>query len=93
MHIRPTRLLENGAFNIEFDADNRLCLGSIGFDWDDSAKIKKAIAANKDNKDKEKNLWERNRQLKRQKQCQKQSAKAKSCLKTCHQADHDNNDN
>ncbi len=53
MHIRPTRFLEDGAPNTEFDADGRLCIGSTGLDWDNSAKIAEAIAVDKDNKNEE----------------------------------------
>ncbi len=51
MHIGPTRFLEDGAPNTEFDADERLHIGSTGLDWDDCAKIAEAIAADEDDKD------------------------------------------
>ncbi len=51
MHIGPTRFLEDGAPNAKFDADRKLYIGSIGWDWDDSAEIVEAIVAFKDDKD------------------------------------------
>ncbi len=53
MYIEPTRLLEDSALNTKFDADGKLCTGSIGWDQDDNAKIEKAITVGEDNKDKE----------------------------------------
>lgn len=52
MHIKSTKLLEDSTPNAKFNADEKLRLGSTGLDWDDSAQIEKAIATNKDNKDK-----------------------------------------
>ncbi len=52
MHIGPTRFLEDGALNAEFDADRRLHTGSTGLDWDDSA-VAEAIAAVENDKDEE----------------------------------------
>ncbi len=50
MHIGPTRFLEDGAPNAEFDADGRLRTGSISLDWDDNA-VAKDIAAVEDDED------------------------------------------
>lgn len=61
MYIWLTKLLEDSIPNGKFDTDGRLCIGSTGLNWDDSNKIVETIAANKDNKDKEEDLWERNR--------------------------------
>lgn len=80
IYIRLTRLIEDSTLNIEFDADKRLYLGSIGLDWDKSAKIKKAIAANKDDKDEEKDFWEKNRWLNNEKKRQKRATKIKKKL-------------
>ncbi len=77
MHIGPTRFLEDGALNAEFDADGRLRIGSTGLDLDDSA-VAEAIAMVEDDKDEEKDPREKNRQLKREKQHQKRAAKAKT---------------
>ncbi len=52
MHIRPTRLLEDSAPNAKFDANGKLRTVSTSLDGDDSAKIQKAIAVDKDNQDK-----------------------------------------
>ena len=41
--------------------------GFTDLDWDDCAKIKEAIATNKDNKDEKNNPQEKSRQLKRKK--------------------------
>lgn len=76
--IKPTRLLKNNAPNAKLNAEERLRPGSTGLNWDNSGKIEKAIVMDKNAKDKE-DLWERNRQLKREKQYQKQAAKAKTC--------------
>ncbi len=43
MHIGPTRFLEDGASNAEFDADGKLRTGSTGLDWDNST-VAEAIA-------------------------------------------------
>ena len=64
IYIRPIKLLENGALNTKFNADERLHLRSTSLDREDGAKIKKAITANKgvkDNKDKEKYPRKKNR--------------------------------
>ncbi len=66
MHIGATRLIEDGAPNTEFDAEERLYPGSIGLDWDERGEIEKTIAIDKDNKNEE-DPWEKNRQLKREK--------------------------
>lgn len=71
MHIRPTRLLEDGTPNAECNVDKKPHLESIGLDWDDSDKIEEAIAVDKNNKDKKEDFQEKNRQLKREKQYQK----------------------
>ena len=83
MHIGPIRLLDNGTPNTKFDIYGRLCPGFTSLDWDDSAKIEEAIAANENNKDAKKDCQKKNRQLKRQKQYQKRAAKAKTRQKTC----------
>ncbi len=95
MHIGPTRFLEVNVPNAEFDADGRLRIGSTGLDWDDNA-VAEAIAAVEHNKDKEVDLREKNRWLKREKQHQKWAAKAKTRVakaKTCQQADQDADNN
>ncbi len=69
-HIGLTRLLKNSAFHAEFDAEGRLCPESTSLDWNERSKIERAIAADKDEED-EKNPWEKNKQLKREKQRQK----------------------
>ncbi len=66
MHIEPTRFLEDGAPNAKFDADGRLCTRFTGLDWDDNA-VAEAIATVEDDEDEEEDLWEKNRQLKREK--------------------------
>lgn len=53
MHIGPTQLLENAAFNAKFDAEKRLCPRFTGLDWDDSNEIEEAIATDKKDKDEE----------------------------------------
>lgn len=68
IYIRPTRLLENGTSNAEFDVERRFYPRSIGLDWDKRGKIKKTIIVNKNNKN-EKDLQEKNSQLKWEKQC------------------------
>ena len=96
MHIELTRFLENNTPNAKFDINRRLRLGSTGLEWNDSAKIREIIIVNKDDKDEEKDLQKRNRQLKREKQCQKQVAKAKTCLtkaEICQQVDRNTNNN
>lgn len=67
MNIELTRLLEDNTPNAKFDKDKRLCIGSIDLDWNNNAIIKEVIATNKEDKDKIENLWEKNRQLKREK--------------------------
>lgn len=52
IHIKPTRLLNHGAPNTKFDAEERLCIRSISLDEDNSVEIKKTIAVDKNNKDK-----------------------------------------
>ncbi len=94
MHIGPTRFLEDGAPNAEFDANGRLCTGSTSLDWDDNA-VAEAIATVEDNEDEEEDPREKNRQLKRKKQHQKRAAKAKTRVakaKTPQQADQDADD-
>ncbi len=89
MYIEPTRFLEDGAPNAEFDIDRRLRTGSTGLDWDDIA-VAEAITMVEDNEDEEKDPREKNRWLKREKQRQKQAAKAKTRVakaKTCQQVD------
>ena len=61
IYIRLTRLLEDGAPHAKFDVDRKLYPGSTSLNGDDSAKIKEAIAANKDDKDEEQDLWEKNK--------------------------------
>ncbi len=80
MHIGPTRVLKDGAPNVEFDTNGRLHTGSTDLDWDDSAKIEEAIFMDEDNKDREEDPWERNRQLKKEKQRQNRVAKVKTRL-------------
>ncbi len=60
MHIGPTRFLEDGAPNAEFDADGKLRTWSTGLDWDDSA-VPEAIAAVEDNKNEEEDPQEKNK--------------------------------
>lgn len=54
MHIEPIRFLENGTSNVEFIINGRFRLKFLSLNWDDNAKIKKAIAIDKNNKNKEK---------------------------------------
>lgn len=51
IHIGTTRLLEDGAPNIEFDVEGKFCPRSTNSDLDEKGKIERAIAANKDDKD------------------------------------------
>lgn len=77
MHIGPTRLLEDGAPNAEFDAKKKLRLGFIGLDQDEKGEIERAITTDEDNKNEE-DPQKKKKQLKRKKQRQKQVAKAKT---------------
>lgn len=52
IYIRPTRLIENTILNDKFDVNGRYYTRSISLNSDNSAKIKKGITTNKDNKDK-----------------------------------------
>ena len=71
IYIKPTRLLELGPPNTEYNLEKRLCKGCTSVNWGNKDEIKEAMAAkNKKNND-EKNFQEKNRQLKREKQCQK----------------------
>ena len=67
MYISLTNLSDNRASNADFDTNGRLYQGSNDLDWDNRAKIEEVIIVDKDNKDKEKDPWKKNRQLKRQK--------------------------
>lgn len=80
MYIRLTRFLEDGAPNTKFDGDGRPYTGFIDLDWNNNAKIKKAIIMDKNNKDEVEDFWKMNRQLKKAKQYQKRVAKAKTHL-------------
>lgn len=61
MHIKPTRLRENGAPNAEFDIKGRLYIGFTCLDQDDSYKIEEAIAVNKNDKNEEDDPQEKNK--------------------------------
>lgn len=61
MHIESTRLLENGAFNLKFNKNRRLHIGFTSLDWNDSIKIEETIIMDKNDKDKVKDSWERNK--------------------------------
>lgn len=65
-HINLTRLLKNNAPFIKFDMDERLCITFTSLNYDNSTKIKKTIAVDKDNKDKVKDLREKNKCKSRQ---------------------------
>ncbi len=91
MHIEPTRLLEDSAPNVEFDAEGRFRLGSTGLDRDEKGKIERTIIVDEDDEDKE-DPRKKNRQLKRKKQRQKRVVKAKTC-RQADQGDANNADN
>ncbi len=66
MHIEPTKFLEDGAPNAEFDVDGRLRIGSTGLDRDDNA-VAEAITAVENDKDEKEDPRKKNRHLKREK--------------------------
>lgn len=54
MYIRPTRLLEVGLFNVEYDSVGKLYGRCTDVDWGNEGKIEEAMAATDDNKDDDK---------------------------------------
>ena len=65
MHIGSTSLLEVGSPNAKYDSDERLCKGYTSADWGDNGEIEEAITLDNDEDDDEKNLQEKNSQLKK----------------------------
>lgn len=55
MHIEPTKLLEVGPSNTKYDLEERLCKRCTNTNWGDDSEIEKAIAAdnNKNNNEKD----------------------------------------
>lgn len=77
MHIGPTRLLEDGAAIANYDSERRFCGGFWGLDLDDNKKIEEVVANAKNNKDKTKDPWKKNKRLKKKKIRNKRLSKAK----------------
>lgn len=90
MHIEPTSLLENGVATTNYDLERGLCGGSQGLDWGDNKKIEEAVVDTKDDEDKAKDPWEKNKRLKREKMHKKRLSKAKK--KACLEAEKADND-
>lgn len=74
IHIWQIRFLENDVFNAKFDTNQKLYPRSINWTKDNNDKIEKAIVIDKDIKNEEKDLWKRNKQLKKKKKYQKWAA-------------------
>lgn len=58
IYIRPTKLLENSAFNTKFGTDRRLYTKPIGLDYNNNTKIKEAISIDKNNNNEKKRFLE-----------------------------------
>lgn len=56
MHIRPTKLLEFGPFNIKYNLKKRFYKEYTSIDWGEENKIKEVIAMNNNKNGDEKNL-------------------------------------
>ena len=74
MHIGPTRLLNVGLLNAQYDSERKLYEGCTGADWGDDSEIEEAMAADNNEDNDTKDFWEKNRQLKKKKQYLKQVA-------------------
>lgn len=61
MHIVPTRLLEVGLPNAEYELEKRFCEGCTDANWGDNSKIEKTMATNDDKEDDKEDLQEKNR--------------------------------
>lgn len=51
IYVGLIKLLENRAFNAQYNLEKKLREGCAGLDWGDSAKIEEAITVIKDDKD------------------------------------------
>lgn len=60
MHIRLTRLLENGTSDIKYDSKKRLHGKCISLDLSDNAKLEKAFAMNNENENEVKDSGAKN---------------------------------
>lgn len=74
MYIEPTRLLKVDSPNVKYDLEEKFYEGCTGADWGNDSEIEKAMAADNNKDNNEKDLQEKNRQLKKEKQCLKQRA-------------------
>ena len=80
MHIGPTRLLEVGPPNAEYDSEETLCKACTCANWGDYGEIEEAMAADDDKDDDEENLQEKKKRLKKEKQRLKRAAaRARAC--------------
>ena len=87
MHIRPTRFLEVGPPNAQYDVRGRLRKRCTDVDWGDDGEIKEAMAADNNKDDDEEDPQKKNKQLKKEKQRLKQAA---TRARACQQSDQDN---
>lgn len=71
MHIGSTKLLENGAATANYDSKKRLYGVFQGLNWGNGQEIKEVVADKKDDKDKAKDFWEKNKKPKKEKMRQK----------------------
>lgn len=67
IHIGLTKFLEDDTYHAKYHSGKRFRRRYTGLNQNDSAKIKKAIAADNDNKNKIKDLKKKNKQLRRKK--------------------------
>lgn len=56
IYFRPTRFLENGTLNVEYNLERRLHEGYIGLDQGDNSEIEEIMAMEEDNKNEVKDL-------------------------------------
>lgn len=67
IHIEPTRLLEIGLPNAEYDLKERICEGYTNNDLGYDGQIEEAIAADNNKNDNKEDPQEKNRQLEKKK--------------------------